>query len=180
MSSHDMSIRTNLKVKPGVTLLQIWEMLKQFGDEFRSKLDGELNAGDFEIPFEDRDNVVSLEGNGHLFLYLCFYGSSGVAPEWIDDLCKKLDQIVSPGGATLEIIDHDTSASNEEALCYRFIGADDHERLRARSTLGLDQARETLVGSIGLAGFAQVENLVKLLTEHSLSSNALTVAQPNS
>lgn len=157
MSSHDMSVRATLKVKPGVKLQTVWSAVAVFTEEHQNDLVQDASFEAFgEIPMDDVDDSISLTPDGTLHLYLSCHGPGGGLPNELESLLTGLDRLVSEGGGVVEIIDHDTSASNEEAISIRFVGSDDHERMRARLTYGLELSKEWLIDVLGVAGFDQV------------------------
>jgi len=101
-----------------------------------------------EMPLEDPDDIIILDKDGNLFLTLSCHGSAGTYPNELDSLCKALDGLVDGGGA-VEIVDHDTSAGNEDAIGVRFVGADDKQRIFARLDYGFGLAKDWLVDVIG-------------------------------
>ena len=153
MSSHDMSVRAALKVKPTVTLQVVWVALTPFLDEFEIALEVDALFGETgEMPLEDPDDSIILDQDGNLFLTLSCHGSAGTYPNELDSLCKALDGLVDGGGA-IEIVDHDTSAGNEDAIGVRFVGADDKQRIFARLDYGFGLAKDWLVDVIGPGDF---------------------------
>lgn len=171
MSSHDMSLRATLKVKPEVTLPVIWSAITLFTAHFNIDLAEGESVPDFgDMPLaDDYANHIVLSEDGTLNLYLSCRSGGGAEPDEIDSLIGALDRLVVAGG-TLEIIDHDTSAANSEAIGARFIGADDTQRIYARLAYGLDLGRDWLVDVICPSGFDQLSQLAKSLADARLGN----------
>lgn len=169
MSSHDMAVRATLKVKPDVTLPFIWASITLFTDHFNINLaEGESVPNFGEMPLaDDYEQSIELTEDGTLSLYLSCHAGHGEEPNYLQNLIDALDGMVIAGGA-LEVVDHDTSAANNDAVWARFIGADDTQRIYARLAYGLERGREWLVDVIDPSGFEQLSRLAKSLADAKL------------
>ncbi len=161
MSSHDMSVRCSLSLKPGVTVAALMTALDSFMTEFNKELDGSA-VGDFgEVPFADPDDSLELTASGKLSMSLFFHGPGhGIAPDCVEGICDALDEMVEGGGA-VEFIDHDTSASISEAVAVRFVGETEAAKNLAQVNYGLEQAREWLEGVLSPEVLARVESTAR-------------------
>ena len=157
-----MSMRCNVRLAVGVTLPVLLEALKPFFEANETTFDDSEGLPDFgEVAMVDHDDTVDLAPDGSLFMTIGFYGPGhGIAPDCLTDACTALDHLVATGGA-IEYIDHDTSASSEDAIAVVFVGNDDAAKAGARIEYALDQARPWLEGAVSASVLAQIETLAR-------------------
>ena len=154
MSSHDLNLRSQMTLRPGTTLHQVWEAICDLAEEYDIEVDSIPDTNDGSITFVDQDNVLDLTAEGTLFLALGFHGSGhGSWPDSADDMIERLGALTDVGGA-LELFDLDVSPTNQDESCsVRFIGATPEVKRLAQVRYGMGLARDWLVQAIGQEGY---------------------------
>lgn len=159
MSSHDMTLRSTLTLKPTVTLAHVVEALKPLLNHLRIGIDATAPVPDRgAVPFDVETASIELNDDGRLEISLDYYGHGHEAFDAEADLaCAALNGIVLGGGA-LEFVDHDTSPGNSEAIGVRFVGEDDRAAALARIDYGFELARPWFEGVISNSLIATLMN----------------------
>lgn len=144
MGMHETQVRAVLKNRPGVRLGNVHAAIKPFAERWGIDIGSVPDAdfGDLEIKSGSNcgpDNDVVLDEDGTLFLNLFCYMSVGL-PDGTEELCNRLGLMVSDVGGAVEIIDLETSPSNDDAICLEFVGPTAEARRRARIHYGFERA----------------------------------------
>ena len=157
-----MSLRCNVRLAAGVTLPVLLVALQPFFEGTQTELVEGEDVPEFgEVAMVDHDDTIELQADGSLFLCLGFYGPGhGIAPDCVELACDALDTLVATGG-TIEYIDHDTSASSDDAIGVRFLGANEAAKTAARIDYALEQARPWLDGAISPEAITRIETLAR-------------------
>ena len=172
MSSHSQAIKANLVVRPDVTLMMLWSVLKSFADRFDVELDIEVEDLPIHgaMPFCGDSDELELEPDGKLWFNLeCWSAGPGVMPDRVEDLCVALGKLLATGG-TVEIIDLDTSPANDDARAFRCIGPTPAAAVEARVIHGMDLARDALLGVMDQASFEQLVHQAKTFATANAST----------
>lgn len=154
MSSHDQNLRSQMTLKQGTTLHQVWNAICDLAEEYDIEVDSVPDTNEGNITFVDEDNVIELTSDGKLFMSLSFWGSgSGIWPDGAEDMIERLGALTDVGGA-VELFDLDVSLTNEEESCsVRFVGSTPEVRRLAQVRYGMGLARDWLVSAIGQEGY---------------------------
>lgn len=131
MSSHAAEVRAVLQTRPDVRLPDVMAALEPFCRRWGIRLnrndDGEY--GLLEAHGSDYSDV-HLTTAGVLGFHLFCYMNVGM-PDELDTLLENLNELVTDAGGVIEIVDLDTSPSNDEAIALRCIGATEEIRKQA-------------------------------------------------
>lgn len=134
MSSHDAEVRAVLRTQPGVQLQEVHAAVAPFCERWQIGLQ-EPGGGEFGgLTVDDGgygyEQVVELRENGTLLLNLFCCMNVGM-PDGLEELCGRLNAVVSNEGGVVEIVDLDTSPSNDDGISLRCVGASEQVRKAA-------------------------------------------------
>lgn len=163
MSSHAMSIRGSIRVKPHVTLPLLVEALQPVFDQCGLRIATDDAVDEFgDIPFADRNDEINLpDRGGILYVNLSVTGpGNGILGDGAEGVADVLSLMVD-GSGVLEYIDHDVSPSYEDGIVPLFLGETEQAKQLARVNYGLGKAREWLELCVPEAALLHIEQTAR-------------------
>lgn len=165
--SNMISVRTSMRVRPGVTLPQVIDAIQKALEEHDMADDGYLTmqggnpTPEFgEAPLAERDDWISVDRAGVLSLRLTTRGTGhGIPPELLTPLVEALAPLCTERGGCIEYVDEECSPGNEDAVCAVFIGQTEQAKRVAQIHYGLQKAREWLAPVLSEAALAEIERI---------------------
>lgn len=165
--SNTISVRTSMRVRPGITLPQVIDAIQKALEEHDMAGDGYLAMeGDDptpefgEAPLAEHDDWINVDRAGILSLRLTTSGTGhGFPPDLLTPLIEALTPLCTERGGCIEYVDEDCSPGNDESVCAVFIGETEQAKRLAQIHYGLQKASEWLAPVLSAAALAEIERI---------------------
>lgn len=147
MSDHDTSIRGDIQLRREVTLPEVLELARDMLEECGVTVpatSGLPQRGGTQL--SEGHCTIALDESGRLTIDVDAW-LSGV-PDTLERFVAELDRIAASGGV-LEIIDHDQSPGNADAIQARYVGQDHKAKQEAQVAHAMSKAARWLDGCVG-------------------------------
>lgn len=164
MSNHDLVLRThtNLQLKEGVQEATLVQAFLPFIEMHQGALELEHVVSLSDLETEDcPDTFFSLGMTGELsFNIACRGPGLGEFPEGFTDLRVSLMPLLASGGV-VEIVDHEMSSSNSEAVTGMFIPSDTESAVCSQLELDIAYASDHLQAHLSPEDLQLINRIIR-------------------